>query len=143
MEDCISREGVIKAIEGYRLPETPNETDYEEINRKGWNTALDCVLTSVKTIPPLPDVVPVVRGELIHRKVRHPLPWDCPPYYGDEYDSESHSCLEDEWHCSNCDYEADDIDKERWNFCPNCGMPMTEEALEILARRNGERKVDE
>lgn len=73
------------------------------------------------------DVKPVVRGEWVHRKVRHSLPWDCPPYYGEEYDRESHSCLEDEWHCSNCDYETDDIDREWWNFCPNCGADMIEE----------------
>lgn len=78
-------------------------------------------------VPPPADVKPVVRGEWVHRKVRHSLPWDCPPYYGEEYDRESHSCLEDEWHCSNCDYETDDIDKEWWHFCPNCGADMIAE----------------
>lgn len=56
----------------------------------------------------------VVRGEWVHRKVRHHLPWDCPLYH-------------DEWHCSNCDYEIDDINKEWWNFCPNCGAEMKKE----------------
>lgn len=74
------------------------------------------------------DDKPVVKGEWVHRKVWHPLPWDCPPDYGEEYDSESHSRLEDEWHCSNCDYETDVIHKEWWNFCPNCGADMRKEA---------------
>ena len=32
----------------------------------------------IKAQPPA-DVVPVVNGEWVHRKVWHPLPWDCPP----------------------------------------------------------------
>ena len=52
-----------------------------------------------------------------------------------------------DYRCSKCGNRADYFvnGMEEWwcayepNFCPNCGMPMTEEALEILARRNGER----
>ena len=56
---------------------------------------------------------------------------------------------ENEWRyrCSACritfdydkTYELFDHGYQYANFCPNCGMPMTEEALKILARRDGER----
>lgn len=57
---------------------------------------------------------------------------------------------ENEWQyrCSACritfdydkTYELFDHGYQYANFCPNCGMPMTEEALKILARRDGERR---
>lgn len=40
--------------------------------------------------------------------------------------------------CSRCDYSCGDRIAEIWNFCPNCGAPMNEKALEILRKREKE-----
>lgn len=37
-------------------------------------------------------------------------------------------------HCSNCWYHVF-WPKEHTNFCPNCGMPMTDEAVDIVMKR--------
>lgn len=37
-------------------------------------------------------------------------------------------------HCSNCWHRVF-WPKEHTNFCPNCGMPMTDEAVDILLER--------
>ena len=39
--------------------------------------------------------------------------------------------------CSSCDAHFS-IFPNRYNFCPNCGFPMNEEALEILRKREGD-----
>lgn len=42
----------------------------------------------------------------------------------------------DEWACSECGYAINEDDVDRLpNFCPNCGAPMTDEAVEITLRR--------
>ena len=40
--------------------------------------------------------------------------------------------------CSSCDAHFS-IFPNRYNFSPNCGFPMNEEALEILRKREGDR----
>ena len=44
-----------------------------------------------------------------------------------------------DWQCSACHNEVcyDDPMERRWlpKFCPNCGAPMTDEAVNILLRR--------
>ena len=37
-------------------------------------------------------------------------------------------------HCSNCWHHVF-WPKEHTNFCPNCGMPMTDEAVDIVMKR--------
>lgn len=37
--------------------------------------------------------------------------------------------------CSECNYETFGDICEEFNFCPNCGTPMTEKALEIIRNR--------
>ena len=37
----------------------------------------------------------------------------------------------DYFYCSECGYAY----KHAFNFCPNCGLPMNEKALEILRKR--------
>ena len=65
------------------------------------------------------DVKPVARGEWQERVGEYP----------------DGNVVVADWYCSVCgEYGYNDF-----NFCPNCGMPMTEEALKILARRDGER----
>ena len=42
----------------------------------------------------------------------------------------------DEWACSECGYDINEDDVDRLpNFCPNCGGPMTDEAVDILMKR--------
>lgn len=38
--------------------------------------------------------------------------------------------------CSNCGCPGN----KNWNFCPSCGVPMNEKALEILRKREGDEK---
>lgn len=42
----------------------------------------------------------------------------------------------DEWACSECGYDINEDDVDRLpNFCPNCGAPMTDEAMDIIMQR--------
>lgn len=41
---------------------------------------------------------------------------------------------QDTWRCSKC-FVQEFGDVRGINFCPHCGAPMTEEAVEILVRR--------
>lgn len=39
--------------------------------------------------------------------------------------------------CSECNYVThEDVAEEEYNFCPKCGLPMNDKALEILAKRS-------
>ena len=40
--------------------------------------------------------------------------------------------------CSECKYETLDDVSEEYDFCPRCGLPMTDKALAILRKREGE-----
>jgi len=44
------------------------------------------------------------------------------------------------WKCSVCDKSP--IFAIKSDFCPNCGTPMTEKALEILRKREGGNNGD-
>lgn len=38
--------------------------------------------------------------------------------------------------CSKCEYEVSaDAEDDRWKFCPHCGSPMTDEAVDIVMER--------
>lgn len=50
------------------------------------------------------------------------------------YHKEWYSDGECAYECSRCGMGAD-VD---YNFCPNCGLPMNEKALEILRKREGD-----
>lgn len=40
------------------------------------------------------------------------------------------------YECSKCRFNG----SKRWHFCPNCGVPMSEKALEIIRKREGDDK---
>ena len=54
--------------------------------------------------------------------------------YG-EWEKKPEICY-DYFYCSGCGYAY----KHAFNFCPNCGLPMNEKALEILRKREGGKK---
>ena len=42
----------------------------------------------------------------------------------------------DEWQCRKCGFEVETDEPETLpQFCPNCGAPMTDEAVDIIMRR--------
>lgn len=44
---------------------------------------------------------------------------------------EKKSFYSEYFYCSECKYAY----RHAFNFCPNCGMPMTEKALEMIRNR--------
>lgn len=64
------------------------------------------------------------RGMWIEKEHLVPLARDAEPLNWDKYDKKTHSELEQYWHCSECDYEADRHFRPLWKYCPNCGARM-------------------
>ena len=80
---------------------------------------------AIRDIPPA-NVKPVIRGKWLARHyVEGNLDMTVCSECGNEY---------------SYDAETGEGAEDYYNFCPNCGAAMTEEAMKILARRNGERK---
>lgn len=60
-------------------------------------------------------------GKWIKKEHLVPLAWDAEPLDWDKYDEKTHSELQEYWHCSECDYEADRHFRPSWEYCPSCG----------------------
>ena len=67
------------------------------------------------------------RGKWVKKEHLVPLARDAEPLNWEKYDEKTHSELEEYWHCSECDYEADRHFRPSWNYCPNCGARMEKE----------------
>ena len=89
--------------------------------------ALDLALTALRPVS-REQVEKVWRGEWI-------------PAESDFDDDDTLFDVDDwcDWQCSACHNEVcyDDPMERRWlpKFCPNCGAPMTDEAVDILLKR--------
>ena len=89
--------------------------------------AIDVALTALRPVS-REQVEKVWRGEWI-------------PAESDFDDDDTLFDVDDwcDWQCSACHNEVcyDDPMERRWlpKFCPNCGAPMTDEAVNILLRR--------
>ena len=52
MDDLISRQAAIDAVNGYRPPKPKHETSMEEVNRIAWDCAINCAEMALKALPP-------------------------------------------------------------------------------------------
>lgn len=59
MNDLISRQAAIDAIEKIYLSQTKGKTVTEEINRVAWRCALNCAEEMVRHLPPAQQWIPV------------------------------------------------------------------------------------
>lgn len=81
-----------------------------EGSRKPWYV-LDEIIKELKT--------PIQKGDWT-QKYHNDGGWHSPDYWDHMYK------------CSNCGSDG----SNRFNFCPKCGLPMNDKALEILAKRS-------
>ena len=58
--DLIDRAAALAEIDGFYPPKTKGETEAEEINRVGWECAINCIEAYLRTVPP---VIPAERSE--------------------------------------------------------------------------------
>lgn len=98
-----------------------------------FKNAFDTILSALR--PVSREQVEKLRGEWI-------------PAESDFDDDDTLFDVEDwrDWQCSACHNEVcyDDPMERRWlpKFCPNCGAPMTDEAVEIVMERMEELHGD-
>lgn len=86
----------------------------------------DILIDSIITLP----TIEPKRGEWIQKPHKVYLPRDCEPLFEESYDEADHSIIRYWWHCSNCNHEADEDIKPRYNYCPICGADMRKETVD-------------
>lgn len=123
----MKREEAIKLLKQYQGYE-PMSPDGETLKHSFDLTdeTVDALLTALR--PVSREQVEKLRGEWI-------------PAESDFDDDDTLFDVEDwcDWQCSACHNEVcyDDPMERRWlpKFCPNCGAPMTDEAVDIIMKR--------
>lgn len=95
MNDLISRQAAIDAIDRLILPQTKGETAAEEINRVAWRCAINC---AEEIIGHLPTIDPVKHGKWIEKDYNRI--------------------------CSVCGATFWKRGADAWNYCPTCGAAM-------------------
>lgn len=116
--------------------------------RRGWHDAITRALSEVMKIHVGNEIFDMVQKEtLIGLGLSMDSALGAEPYSETEESYPEPDRPHGEWvckgavgngtWCSSCDAHFS-IFPNRYNFCPNCGFPMNEEALEILRKREGE-----